>query len=486
MSKLAAVVAELKQRKAWERAIRAEMFDKQLDLHDDTAQFKATHTGRRGGKSEGMPRSSVLDILKAGRGQTVLLGAETLKKAKSLHWNKVIEVSNKHNVPLKPDGNDSSWSAPWGAHLRFWGCSDPGAIELARGFDVYAARFDEVASYARLLPNLVESVLEPALGQSGGQLTLYGTPSFTRAGPWFDICVGEKKRKWSVHHWDARSNPFFRPERGGAVQWFREVLESNGWDWDNATFQREYLGLFVNDSDAQVYRYVSEINDVKPADLLNGRPKHWDRDKWAHVVSLDFGVVDDCSFTTTGSAPHEKNIYTLESFKRDRLLVDEAASIAADVCNRFRPFILVGDTGGLGKPYAEEWNRRYAGRELVPGYTLPPMVSADKLGKRANIDIVNTEFRTGRLRIVRESCQELVEELESLPWADEQRLKEHPAYSNHCCDGLLYGALKHHAYLNEPKAASKPRPLPDSQARIEQEERELIPSSDRGDWWEQG
>jgi hypothetical protein len=475
---LVPVLARLKEIEAWKAAIRSDLFYEQCMLLDDPALMRAVHSGRRAGKSEGMPRYALLEALDAGPGQTVIIGAETLKKCKALHWDKIREVVIKHKLPFVPNGQEHTWITPWKSKIVLWGLLDDGAVQLLRGFAIKAAFFDECATYSSKLTKLVDEVLEPALGDYAGKLSLFGTPTATRVGPWFDICCGKDKHRFSVHHWDARKNPFFRKETGGAMAWFQGILAKNGWTWDSATFAREYLGLFVDDSDQLVYRYSqSDLNNVL------AMPKNWDRDLWGCTVGVDFGINDDCAWTAIGSHPHERKTYALESFKKTGMLTDEAAQTTVEVCERYRPMTLVGDTGGLGKPYAEEWNRRHAGKATTNGYTLPPMIAADKLGKRAHIDLVNTEFRTGRLVLVKPKCEALAGELTVLPWYKGERLKEHPAYPNHCADSLLYATTQHFSYLNSlpVKRAVKIVPTPDEDSAIEAEE-ERYRSRRNHDW----
>jgi hypothetical protein len=329
---------------------------------------------------------------------------------------------------------------PWKSRIQFWGISDQGSADMLRGFKMKSARFDEVATYAKLLKHLVQDVMKPALADTGGTLTLAGTPSVTRAGAWFDICC-RGFGNFSVHHWDMRQNKKF-PRDASLV--LAEALADLGGDPMNATYQREWLGLFVDDPLMQVYQYLADRNDA-PA-----RPKHYDKALWFHTIAADFGVNDDCAWTVLGSHPHEPVTWGLQSFKRAGLLTDESADVLVKLCAQYEPLKLVGDSGGLGKPYVEEWNRRYAGRKVSGDYALPTMLAAQKQDKRAAIEFVNNELRIpGRVRFVQPDCSPLTEELQSLPWADPQRLKEHPGYPNHCSDSFLYAMRTHDAYLNE-------------------------------------
>jgi hypothetical protein len=463
-----ALRAEATKRSRWREALLSELFDGQLAVHHDKAQFRADHSGRRSGKTERLPRSALVNALEAGFNEVVLIGAETKDKAKSLHWANISAVIDRHKLPFAPNASRGAFTSPWGSVIQFWGMKDRKSMELIRGFKLKSAEFDECATFAHLLKALTQDVLEPALGDTGGTATLSGTPSVTRAGNWFDICNGAPG--WSVHRRTVLDNPKFPRD---ARAWLDSVLAKNEWASDCATYQREYMGRFVNDSDAQVYRYLPERNDI------DAMPAHYDRSKWLHVLGLDFGVNDDCAWTVWTAHPHRHEMYIVRSFKQAGLLVDDAAKVTAELCDEFQPVDLPADTGGIGKPYAEQWNRRYAGR-----LGMPQMRPADKQEKRAHIDLLNTDMRTGRIKLVKDECAELSSEYQSLPW-HESRLREHPGYPNHCCDSALYGYMGVRAYANkapEPRLAD--RDPDEGAAWLEQQEAEALRAEQSREDWE--
>jgi hypothetical protein len=473
---------ELKaQRADMRESLRSELFDKQLALRDDPAQFKAAHPGRRAGKSEFIPRSALLDALDAGFEEYVVIGAETQKKAKALHWHKLERAAKRAGIPLVSNKTDGTFRTPWGAVILFWGISDEGAVDLLRGFAVAAAYFDEVATYASLLKYLCNDVMHPMLATTGGKLTLCGTPSLTRAGHWFEICKGTEKHNWSVHHWDMLQNKCF--PRDAEEELAKAAARLGG--IESATYQREWLGLFVNDPGMQVYQYVAGRND-----LLAEAPPLYNRATWTHTIAVDFGTTSACAWSVLCSAPHSNTVYVLCSMKQVGLLTDQAAKVTADLCHTYRPDMLVGDAGGLGAPYVKEWNQRYvgmtkAGERPKPGeYGMPIMLAAEKTEKRAGIEFVNTELFAARIILCQPACAPLSEEAVSLPWRDEYRLEEKKGMQNHCCDTLLYGEKAHMAYLNEalPPKANTTRQTPDDPAYVERE-RAALRASEAGDWW---
>ncbi len=501
-----ALAAELALRDMMGERIRGDMFDRQLALYDDKALWKAAHPGRRAGKSEYIPRGAALDLVDAGFEEVVLIGAETQKKAKALHWYKTLRVLRKAGVPFEANRTDGTIRTPWGASIVFWGINDEGAVDLIRGFKLKSAYFDECMSYATLLKYLTEDVVGPALEDTGGSMTLCGTPSLTRSGQWFKICKGSEKHRWSVHHWTLLDNPRFPRDRQ-AVWAAAAARYGHTAATPSATFLREYGGQFTDDPGMQVYKYQPALNDHQ------GPPAHYERATWAHTVAVDFGFTNACAWSVLTSAPHSKDVYVLCSLKQVGLLTDQAALVTAQLCESHQPERLVGDFGGLGKSYSEEWNQRYAGKALAEieymlaafaalregreqpkkpavhpdAYRMPIMHAADKQAKRAGIDFVNNELGAPRIYLCQPACEPLSEELLSLPWADDTKQKEKAGYENHCSDTLLYGEKAHMAYLNEAPEKKTPKDArldPDSEEYKERELEQLRSEKER-DWWDE-
>jgi hypothetical protein len=416
---------ELITREQQKRDIRSELFDKQLALIDDPAQYKAAHPGRRAGKSEAIPRSAALLALDAGFNEIVIVAAETAKKAKALHWANLHALVLRRGLDLTPNLQDGSWATSWGAKILFWGLNDQGSVELLRGFKLRGALFDEIQFYANKLPRLISNVLEPALGDTGGPCMLFGTPSVTRIGHWADICLG-RTPGWSVHHWDVRDNVMFPRDVASMLQ---QVLLRNNWTWDNPVFQREWLGQFVNDTNMQVYQYVQERNSEEclPVAVERGFT----------TLGIDYGTTEDaCAWVVVWSPKGSRAVYVLEAQQHHKMLPDDAADITRTLIERWRPQKIVGDGGGLGAPYVRVFNRKYG--HLMDRWVQP----ADKRGKLGQIAIVNGELGSGRIKVL-PAAQVLADEWTLLPWKDGEREEVDPAYDNHLSDAARYAIFAH-------------------------------------------
>lgn len=446
-----ALIELIRRQRAKER-IRATMFDLQLALHDDPAQFKAAHPGRRSGKSTSIPKSACLEVLDAGFNEVVIIGAETQKKAKELHWANLEQEILEQGLAFTGDRSSGSFSTPWGAKIIFWGMNDDGAVELLRGFKLKAVYFDEVQTYSKRLPRLISTVLEPALGDTGGPCTLFGTPSVTRKGEWADICLGQTPG-WKVFHWTVLQNSKFPRD---ATSMLQQILLRNKWTWDpedptktHPIFSREWLGLFVNDPSSQVFKYNKDKHnrDSLPKKLGDG----------FCTMGIDYGATDDpCAWVVLWSARGSREIYVVEAQEHYNLQPDDAAEITRALIERWDPQRIVGDGGGLGAPYVREFNRRYG--HLAERWVHP----AEKDGRLGQIAILGGEIESGRVHVL-PAAQGLADEWEVLPYKDEKKIEFASGFNDHMSDACRYAAISH--LIDTPK---KPKADP-TPAEIEEQ-----------------
>lgn len=391
-------------------------------------RFKALCCGRRAGKTVLLASLAATGLEDCEDDETVVYIARTRQVAKGLMWGKLQALARQHNLPWKFNGAELKVYTPSGGTLWLMGADKPAEIEKARGLKMRLFLADEPATYPHVLETLMRDIVEPALGDVRGQAVIAGTPGRVCAGYWWEICNG-KRPKWRGWNWTILDNPHFPDAEG----YLAEVLADNGWDEDNSTYQREYLGRWFQDDEALVYRVLPERN------VIQTLPDHYSLREWVHSIGVDYGLRDETAWTVMASHPHEREAYTLYSAKEAGLLQDDAADRTRGLVDHYDPDVLVGDAGGLGAPYIEAYNRRFpVGLRQA---------NADKQGKRAHVDILNNELRAGRHQIVEPDCGPLLSEVYVIPW-NEKRTEADKRFANHCSDSWLYGFTSHSAYTH--------------------------------------
>jgi hypothetical protein len=241
---------------------------------------------------------------------------------------------------------------------------------------------------------------------------------------------------------------------------------------DAHTRRQLLLGEWVNDPGGLVYPFDEARTLADEAPQLD-----------EYVLGIDFGVIDATAFTVLGWARHDPTIWIVESYGRSGMSPTDAADEVRALAARYKFSRMVGDVGGLGKAFAEEMRSRH---QL-------PIEAADKHNKRGYQSLMVGDLDRGRIRVLRATCRQLVDEWRELPWTQD-RTKEADGFANHCADSALYGWRAAHAYLEQAKPA-KALPGTKEAERESFEERRRKATEEReqqfwqrasgggGDWW---
>lgn len=212
---------------------------------------------------------------------------------------------------------------------------------------------------------------------------------------------------------------------------------------DEVTYQQLRHGRWIVDASDLVYSFSPRKNIVQEL------PELPFGDVWSKVFSADFGVTNATAFGVWGFSEHLPAAYLLESDEWTGLSPSESAEIFLQWQNRHGGFDrIVGDLGGLGKGFAEEWRKRFA----------IPIEPADKQNKLGYIKLMNGDLQHGKALVVRDTNQKFTKCIGALRWKDERHQEEHPGMANHLTDMGLYGWRECRQYqaTEAPKRSSDP------------------------------
>lgn len=459
------LIQEQAKRNAVKQAILAELFDKQRTVANRWAQgqrFFALCCSRRAGKTQLLARLIAVSLLSSGRNEWTVFCAATFGVAKNIVWDEVVALGKRHQLGWRINETDCTITTPAGAKFRLVGVDDKRQIEKIRGLKYRLVVLDEASTYQDKLPRLYQDVVRPGLVDLNGSLILSGTPGYVCAGYWFDAATA--KKHFEVHGWTLRDNPHIKDVDAELAS----IRAENKWTEEEPTYRREYLGLWINDEGSLVYGGYEPGRNRQD-------PESFDAREWYCTLGADYGMSDETAFVVIGNRKGDPRTYVLHASKHKGLLPDEVSAEMASLVERFRPVTAVGDAGGLGKTFVEEWNRRHA---LDAQITLKPAKKADKL---AAIQMMNGAFRSANLLIARDA-EQLEGEILYLPWADSARTKEHPQYANHASDAALYAYREHLGYALVPRPEPPP---PEHHKWSTVEERKARNRKAQGrQWWE--
>lgn len=332
----------------------------------------------------------------------------------------------------------------------------PANEETIRGFSAVDLLIEDEAAD---VPDILHTAIRPMLAISGGQMILMGTPK-GRRGHFFEAWENGGP-EWERIEVRADRIPRYKP---AFLAREKEEMYRRGL---GDLYRQEYECAFVNAAAGRVYAgYDSERNSVD--ELPSGRD-------WTYLCGLDFGIRDENAVTVLGWRPHDPCVYVVESY-RIEAIPSEMAEEVQRLDGRYHFARIVGDIGGMGKAFAEEARRRFH----------VPIEPAEKHNKIGFISLFNGDLHTGRVKVLRPTCKDLLAEWMELPWAEGGK-KEADGFNNHAADSCLYSWRAANAFLEAPEEHIEPG-SPEARRR-EQEEilaRDLE-NQERlrtAEWWE--
>ncbi len=213
---------------------------------------------------------------------------------------------------------------------------------------------------------------------------------------------------------------------------------------DPITRQQLRDGVWVQDTTGLVYYSLTDHNMAGSSML----PELAEGEKWMRVLGCDFGVTDPTAFVELCFAEHEPAVYVTRSGQWTDLSPSSAAEISIEWEREVGGYdAIVGDVGGLGKGFEAEWTQRFA----------IPMRAAQKADKLGYIKLLNGDLHHRKL-IILPGNDQLVADMRTLAWKDENHRLEHPGLPNHLTDALLYGwrEARHWMWEERPDEAATP------------------------------
>jgi hypothetical protein len=440
--------------------LRATLFDKQIEFVDDPSKRKAMCCGRRAAKTDTICKMLLMSA-EQHPGEDEWSGYATLTQGVSMRniEGTLKKLIRKHRLPFvwKTVKNQIHLVHSNGHTIWIGGIDDLRKAERYRGNKWRLFVVDEAGTFPpAILRYLTIDVLKMALSDLGGTMVIAGTPGQEEKGFWWEIStgLGENHAAWPTYSWLASDNPFHPASKDPQAFYDSERLDL-GWvkpdtddeaviqhsrdifDANNATFRRECLGQWAQDTENLIYRYDMERNGFIQLPEREGT--------WRHVLGIDCGIRDATTFSITASCSGWPDIFGLESSGRPGMLPGEVASHIHQLKQRYPIDRIVIDPAGGGLGLIENLTRTYG----IACY------GADKRGKSAGIRLVQDGLRKGTVHVHPFHCAQLLGEWASLKW-DKDRKDHNPAQEDDCSDGFIYSCKEHH--IVEVFEVEPPRP----------------------------
>lgn len=390
-------------------------FDKQRLVSADKSKHKVLLSGRRAGKTFGLVCDAVEALANHERAHVVFVGL-TAKSAREIFFGTICSQNVLHNWNLDVNQQRMAITDPRTRSVLLVMGSDTRAdLDRIRGIERLALLIcDEAGAWrSSLLRYVVEDSGGPALMDLAGTTIVSGTPNPVLEGFFFDISTG-RVPGWSVHRWTAFDNPYLPHAR----EWLEELKLSRGWTEDTATLRREYYAEWVIDVQGLVFRTFTD-DLVKDLPVKDGRAP-------TRILAIDYGFTHHTAFCVL-EARGDGTIHVPYSDSWFGLAPSQIADKAKATIDRWGCSKVIGDTGGLGKGYSEEFKLRYKIDIIV----------ADKRDRLSNIELLIDGFSTKNLTIA-PSNKELIGQLRTIVW-NELHSEFAEGLSDDAVDALIYG-----------------------------------------------
>jgi hypothetical protein len=408
------------------------LFDKQLEFVRDPAPFKTAVCSRRSGKTVSCA-GDLVDTAINNEGVVCLYITLSRTSAKRIVWKEIITLNRIYQLGAKIDNTELSLTFPNGSVIYLSGAKDESEIEKFRGLALKKVYIDECQSFRPYIQDLINDVLAPALLDYDGTLALIGTPGPVPAGFFYDTAV--VSQDWTHHHWTFFDNKYVAIKSKKTHQeLLARELKRRGVGVDDPSIQREFFGVWTQDSDSLLIHYDKDKNDYAELPVR----------KWEYIIGVDIGFNDADAFAVLAYSNHHPETYLVEEVLATKQDVTGLAEQMERLRKKYDASQIVMDAGALGRKIHEEITKRFS----------IPVKIAEKQRKMENIALLNDALRRGHFkarassRFAHDSYLVEIDRSKSTP----ERIVVSTGFHSDILDAALYAFKLSPAYSYEPES----------------------------------
>jgi hypothetical protein len=376
----------------------------QLAFIRDKSRWKVACCSRRAGKTVACAILLLQSALEH-EGSLNLYVTLTRKSGKRIVWKRLLQLNREYGLGGEPNRSELTLTFPNGSVIEVGGAKDETEIEKYRGPAWQLVVLDEAQSFKEYIQEFVDDVVIPTLIETKGSMVMIGTPAKIRAGYFYEAVQhappalrdlmnvsppandnaededgGGRVVGWSVHHWTIVDNPFIDDVPAELAG----IRKRKVWSQQHPTYLREYLGRWVAEHDALVYKYDQERNGYAVAPDFMGDLE------FKCVLVVDQGFHDADALGALWFRKGKPGVWLEERHHARKQSAGQLAAVAKEhwTALKGRCIRFGWDEGGGGKKVAEDV--RIAGIPVEP---------VDKMGKIAGIEDTNTALVSGCLKV---------------------------------------------------------------------------------------
>ena len=429
-----AIIKELKERtKTKKFTIEEYCFPEQVAFINDPNNFTTAVCSRRAGKTVACA-SDLVNTALTRPGTISLYITLSRASAKRIVWPEILEINRQFELGGETNMADLSMKFPNSSIIYLSGAKDKSEIEKFRGLPLALCFLDESQAFGSFIEELIDDVISKALYDFNGRLRVIGTPPPIPVGYFHKICHSEQ---WSHHKWDMRQNPWLQKKSGlTPMQLIEKDCKRKGVTLDDPGIRRECFGEWVTDSNALVFKYMTEKNNYYELPTVKGTGN------WNYIIGIDLGYDDADALAVLAYHDNLNAVFLVEEITRTKQTLSDLVDLIASKIGRYNPHSIVMDAGGLGKKIVESISSRFS----------IGIKAAEKSRKFEYIELLNDSLRTGRF--FAKETGKFAEDSQKVEWDRDKstgdRLVVSDRFHSDITDAVLYAFRESLHFLSEP------------------------------------
>jgi hypothetical protein len=359
----------------------------------------------------------------------------TKHEAKAIIWKELKEMCKKRGLVYTSHEVDLRMTFPNGGFIEIQGAGLQDSVNKARGRKNFGVAVDE-AAFIPVLKEIVDT-WAPTLADYGGEFVLSCSPGKAPTGFFYECDVGNLSEYWEQFYLLPEENPAFK---GGRYDKFRqEQLQTlYGGNVDHPVYRREWMGEWVHDATSLLVKYDPKRN-------VTTEPHKIDWDNYEYFIGLDLGYLDSTAITVAAVHRYNPEMEFVDEFEQSELRIDEILAHVEHYSKKYRAEAIVVDSGGFGQHTFQELDNREG---------FPAIVAAHKYNKKLNIELLNNDLYSSRVKVNKKSCPKIIEAWEKVLKTPDGKEDDKVDYGNKYVLDILDSALYCHTY-SHPQVIEK-------------------------------
>lgn len=300
------------------------LYKEQRDVFLDNYRKKIVICSRRVGKTELAARLLLADVIEPNHHAVFI--AMKFENGIRQCYPIVLELAKSLGFTIEKESkSDGEILFSNGSNILFKGNNNKTEADKLLGYKFSTAVIDEAQNQVNMM-YLIDTVLSPAMTDYvDSRLVLLGTPP--RIPHTAVEKIWKEYHEWHHYTWDMTKNPFLH----NVEEYIQSICRSKGITEDAAFIQREMKGMWVWDTEAQVYKGYKTYDKMPDFEV----------DKI--YIGNDYGYADYNAIIGVACNTHLRKGYVFYEAKFNKATVTDIIAKNKDCLQKGREILMSWD-----------------------------------------------------------------------------------------------------------------------------------------------